>query len=687
MKLTRKLIAAMLSVCMVLALLTSAASAANINANYGAASYYEIAVSTYSRMLAFQNGGVVPAANKSKQYGLIDPTGKVILPFQYAEVWALDGGLFGVAKTTNEYGGHTGLGVVNSKGKVLLAPSDDCTDITCNNGIIRVTTRTVTTVKTDWGSFPSFNYSTKYYTTDWKASTEAAYNKGSSESTDNWESNIPAALREYSYYEEAGDYYRVTKYDDDWNPMVGILDSNYKVVIPLGLYKYVGTPNADGYISVTKQDGSTDLYKDGKVVKTYSKMVSTEVYFRYLTFSTTGEKHGMMDIDENVLLPEQYDVIDGDGNNYIRASKSKGEDSWEYVHGLYTQDCKQVFADTYSEITYLADGKYRLNDGTHFGVSKVDGTTVTPVIPMKYKDMRVYTLQFIELYDGSKYSVVDLSNKVVVPEGTEEINAFKGDAGGLGETLDRVSYYAEEYDGYTKTVLPFLSKTGSGWTTVYADYVTGEVEGQLSGVRASNINDDGWFVYQNANGLYGFGRVEGTGFLDIIPGHWAEKAVDWAVNGGKEITNGVGNGKFNPDAQCTNAMILTFLWRAAGKPASTAQLPIDITGKKVDYAEDALRWAAEKGMISKDFDPNAACTSASAVKFIWQAFDSPAPKGGSTFTDVPAGADYAAAVAWAEQLGITQGEGNHIFSPDKVCSRGRILTFLYRAYVEEARLK
>lgn len=150
MKLTRKLLAAMLSVCMVLAILTPA-SAAELSANYNTASYYDVAVSAYSRMLAFQNG-VVAAANTSKQYGLIDYSGKVILPFQYAYVWALGGDKFAVAQKEDDSGSLTGLGIVNSAGKTVLAPSQNCSDVSSKNGVIRVTTRTADP-SSSWGGF------------------------------------------------------------------------------------------------------------------------------------------------------------------------------------------------------------------------------------------------------------------------------------------------------------------------------------------------------------------------------------------------------------------------------------------------------------------------------------------------------------------------------------------------------
>ena len=164
---------------------------------------------------------------------------------------------------------------------------------------------------------------------------------------------------------------------------------------------------------------------------------------------------------------------------------------------------------------------------------------------------------------------------------------------------------------------------------------------------------------------------------------WCSSAVSWAV--GRKITEGVGNNRFAPGNQCTNAMILTFLWRAAGEPGSTAALPVDITGKNLDYAETALRWAAEKGMIDETLDPAANCTRASAVSYIWQALGKEsAPASG--FNDVPAGADYAAAVDWASASGIVEGYPDGSFHPDTVCSRGVIAAMLHRAYVPSVRL-
>lgn len=177
---------------------------------------------------------------------------------------------------------------------------------------------------------------------------------------------------------------------------------------------------------------------------------------------------------------------------------------------------------------------------------------------------------------------------------------------------------------------------------------------------------------------------DSTSFADVKPGAYYTDSVSWAVI--RDITNGTSDTTFSPNQDCTHAQILTFLWRAQGKPISSSQRPprpVQLTGS--EYYADAVRWAEDYDMVNWRFDPNAKCTRAQAMAYIWAAFDRP-DAGKSAFTDVPDGADYAAAVAWAVENGVTNGTSDTTFSPDQVCTRGQIVTFLHRAYVPEARL-
>lgn len=175
----------------------------------------------------------------------------------------------------------------------------------------------------------------------------------------------------------------------------------------------------------------------------------------------------------------------------------------------------------------------------------------------------------------------------------------------------------------------------------------------------------------------------GRPFDDVPAGAYFDKAVNWAVSGG--ITEGASLTMFSPGKPCTHAEILTFLWRASGEPASSGDLPVDISGKNLAYAETALRWAEEKGLIFGEFDPLRPCTRAEAVEYIWLALGRP-EAGSRSFSDIPYYMGYVQAVSWAVENGITDGVGGGKFAPDRVCSRGTIATFLYRAYVRGARL-
>ena len=167
--------------------------------------------------------------------------------------------------------------------------------------------------------------------------------------------------------------------------------------------------------------------------------------------------------------------------------------------------------------------------------------------------------------------------------------------------------------------------------------------------------------------LSGEPKLISSVFTDVPVGKWVTDPVAWAVQ--NDITNGTEKDKFSPGKDCTQAQILTFLYRAArGEGEATAE-----------DMEKAINWAREKGMIDDTFDSSKPCTRATAVSYIWQAFDKPNAQA-SSFTDVPTDAPYGYAVDWAVEKGVTNGTSDTAFSPDKVCNRGEIATFLYRAY-------
>ncbi len=746
MRLNSRFFAVILTLCMVTNL-SLPASAAALEATYSEASYYDIATTTYSRMLMFQNG-VVPAANSDKLYGLVDVTGKVVAPFQYAGMWSLGGGYFKVSDTGYNWGGNQGI--IDSTGKVVRAMSE-CSIYT--NG---------DTICIESGSWEN----RKHECFDFSMNPVAHSEEQESGST-------PSALAGYDYYWRSGNYYYVTEYTDGGSRS-GLLDANYNVVFPLGQYTYVdvistaegtvflaGTENGktllnenketvvpagtydsmernrysddflavtsgdktgaisitgkvlvplgeydeitgmnkDGYIAAVSYDGSpwggeltnivSKLFKDGKEVKTFNgKRVATEVYYRDLAFSTTGELNGMMDMNGKVILEEKYASIVGAYENGAYTgdliTRLDDEENWRYVYGMYTADGKQIFADKYTELYHLTDGKYRLNDGEHYGIMSKSGTTV---IPFNYVDMRVHTLYFIELYDGTYYSIVDVNNNTIVGASSEEINLFKSEAYySLGDALDQARREAPQYDGYSKNVYPICYKTAEGYKTAYIDYTTGKSDGEVAH-RASNINADGQFVYRAENGLYGFAKLSGgtepvkpepqpeptlpTAFTDVPANAYFVEPVKWAVD--RKITNGTSATEFSPNDTCTTAQILTFLYRSQGEPAVSSENPFSDV-KETDYFCKAAIWAYENGLVEGGtFGGSTPCTRMSTVTYLYKLSGEPVPTTENKFTDVDS-----PAVTWAVEAGVTTGTSDTTFTPEQTCTRGQIVTFLYR---------
>ena len=169
-------------------------------------------------------------------------------------------------------------------------------------------------------------------------------------------------------------------------------------------------------------------------------------------------------------------------------------------------------------------------------------------------------------------------------------------------------------------------------------------------------------------------------FVDVATGSYYEDAVDWAVGNG--ITQGTDATHFSPDGICTRAQTVTFLWRAAGSPKpETRTMPFtDIPAGSYYY--DAVLWAVEnditKGTSDTTFSPNMTCTRAQIVAFLWRSEKSPAAGTANPFADVKSTAYYADAVLWAAKEDITKGTTNTTFSPNADCTRAQIVTFLWR---------
>ena len=232
---------------------------------------------------------------------------------------------------------------------------------------------------------------------------------------------------------------------------------------------------------------------------------------------------------------------------------------------------------------------------------------------------------------------------------------------------DTVTITATPDKGYTLESLTVLDKDGK------ALELTDKGGGKYTFVMpAGKITVKA--VFMDDNTMLNF-------FTDVHAEDYYYDAVLWAAQ--KGITGGMSDTLFAPNAACTRAQIVTFLWRAAGSPepkalSSFADVPADA------YYAKAVAWAVENGITEgtsdTTFAPGTICTRAQSAALLYRAAGSPAVSGSAAFTDVPADAYYADAAAWAEQKGITDGIGNGLFGPHNNCTRAQIVTFLYRMY-------
>ena len=571
MRLDRKFFSVLLAAAMVMSMLLPV-SAAQIEAAYGEASYYDIAVEAYSRMLAFHDG-VVGAANQDRRYGLITSTGEIRVNFQYDGIWYLADNMFSV-KQNRQYG------IITSKGEELLPINHreitiigdkylriDGEYYTADQSLTPVSDDEVygygddemqslaESLGYDWmypAGLMAFNryiaakYSNSGYTyylldgdndyqvllnAEWIACALAGWSvegtlfltndgvyDGNGDVVYDAAANGQRISEEDYYYNQHSGAYVIVETTD--GSLKGIVGFHGEEIIPCE-YQRIGNESGEGYIGAVKSNSSgfvdSDIYQaDGTKVKTITNTyVATEVYYRHMAFQTTEDGlNGLMDVNENILIPAQYDSITVDSNDHLLVRQ--GDAYYDGTYGLYTQDGRIIFDDRYETITYLDGDCYKLRDNGRYGMMDTSGRTV---IPFDYLDMRVHTTQFIELYDGSRYKIVDLNNNTVVRESNSKIALFRPLYYDFETDL---SHVYNRYSSWPDT-LPFCIRTSEGYATVYASPKRGETSMELAH-RTSGVNEDDMFAYQDdITGLFGFGKL---GASDVIVSGYCGKITD-----------------------------------------------------------------------------------------------------------------------------------------------------------------
>ena len=348
--------------------------------------------------------------------------------------------------------------------------------------------------------------------------------------------------------------------------------------------------------------------------------------------------------------------------------------------------------DTVTDLKASAGQKVTLtlkyNDGATADITYnvASDTTITLPAPAHRSG---YT--FNGWYDGSKFYAAGASYTV---SATATLNA----------SWSYISSGSSSYDPTYSVSTP--SKTENGSVTVSpknaskGDTVTVTVKPDsgyvLETLTVTDKNGNELTLKDKGNGKYTFtmpsGKVEVKAtfmednsmlnfFYDVPNNAYFYEAVKWAVKNG--ITTGVGNDLFAPEQPCTRAQIVTFLWRAAGSPEPKGAASGMTNVVSGSYYEKAVAWAIENGITTgtttSTFSPDATCTRAQAVTFLARALKAKAASA-AEFSDVPTGSYFADAVAWAAANGVTEGIGGGLFGSDNDCTRGQIVTFLYRAY-------
>ena len=386
--------------------------------------------------------------------------------------------------------------------------------------------------------------------------------------------------------------------------------------------------------------------------------------------------------------PVKKDYLDSSLNAELK--RASGETPYSYYTSMNDALAAAKPGDTVTDLNATTESKVTLtlkyNDGatadTTYNVAS--GTTITLPTPARIG----YT--FNGWYDGSTFYAAGASYKV---SATVTLNAswsYISSGSSSSYPIYSVSTPSKTENG-SVTVSPKSASKGSTVTiTVKPD--SGYV---LETLTVTDKNGNELTLKDKGDGKYTFtmpaGKVEVKAtfmednsvlnfFYDVPNGAYFCEAVKWAVD--KGITNGLSDTMFGPYESCTRAQIVTFLWRAAGSPEPKAASSFTDVPANAYYAK-AVAWAVENGitngMTATMFAPDATCTRGQSVTFLYRALKGTA-SGSTNFTDVKSDAFYADAISWAVANNVTNGTSNTTFSPNADCTRAEIVTFLYRAY-------
>ena len=476
---------------------------------------------------------------------------------------------------------------------------------------------------------------------------------------------------------------------------------------------YVWASDKDGYAYMVKDNAPTSPEQKITVIDKTDATVSDTIKPEDKTkIEEVKDKANVDGVAEAVTPAKKADIVSKSNANPGDNDKVEIEVAVKVVAKTADLAKGQLTFEASPVATVKVNGAAT---GTTVPVTNdmLNGQPITVKLPLPTVDGKLFTPEQIKHIssDGSvEYFLKTAKRGAKTFEIKDDCAVFKITKFSTFELSGTVTYVEPSYSSgssYDPTYsVSTPSKTEHGTVTVSpksaskGDTVTVTVKPDsgyvLETLTVTDKNGNELTLKDKGNGKYTFtmpaGKVEVKAtfmednsmlnfFYDVPNNAYFYEAVKWAVKNG--ITDGVGNNLFAPEQPCTRAQIVTFLWRAAGspEPKSAASGMTDVVSGS--YYEKAVAWAIENGITTgtttSTFSPDATCTRAQAVTFLARALKAKAASA-AEFSDVPTGSYFADAVAWAAANGVTEGIGGGLFGSDNDCTRGQIVTFLYRAY-------
>lgn len=481
---------------------------------------------------------------------------------------------------------------------------------------------------------------------------------------------------------------------------IGFIDKTGNLVIPMvyesissttTVWNDAGTGSrrtgfSEGLISVQKGSKWGVIDKQGKTILSFQYDLPLGSFHNGLASFSSGGKSGFVNQSGKVVIPANYNFVQDFENGYaVVANYDRVSQYGDMLYGAINSQGKLVVPIKYPYMSNFYDGMACVSDqsygGGKYGFVNTSGALAIPiqyakaysfsnglaVVAMEDERFHEPTIQY-------RYGYINNQGKVVIPLQYSIARSFTdGIAAACLNVPDHVGNdTSARFDGEPRYV--YFNTSGNEVFSHGAEYAEISFSGNIG---LTQQQDQNYAIIINP--CYTGTSTPATvgNFTDVLTTSYYADAVTWAVE--KSVTSGTSTTTFSPDTTCTTAQILTFLWRASGSPEPTIENPFrDVSD--TDYFAKAALWAYEKELISgHTFAGATPCTRSMTVTYLWKLVGSPTT-GESSFTDVPSNEEYAQAVAWAVNKKITSGTGATTFSPDTTCTRGQIVTFLYRNF-------